>query len=154
MEQRAWNMLLGQRLMSEVCQARYYGEGQKFQWDIHALPGGALPTGAMCSGKLQDQVSQRRRPRPPAKPPASTGQCPALAPGQLAAGPHTSVLAHCSPAAAAGWQRRRPGSAGRAAPARPQGSQLSRRVLESVGTRHRLLVRERAEDSVYSPSKT
>lgn len=40
MKQRACNWLLGQGPMSEVCQARYYREDQKFQWAVGALPRG------------------------------------------------------------------------------------------------------------------
>lgn len=109
---------------------------------------------AQGPGPPKDQVSPRKRLQLPAAPPASPGQCPAPAPGQLVAGPHTSVLAHCPPAVAAGWQPCRPGSAGRAAPAGPQGSQPFRRGLESLGIRHRSLVREGSgEDSVYPPIK-
>lgn len=61
-------MLLGQRLMSEVCQARYYGEGKMFQWAMHALPGGALPRG----GDVLRRVSGPGQPKKAAAAPGKT----------------------------------------------------------------------------------
>lgn len=145
---RGWALARRARLLGPKGPRLRCAKPSQVSWRGPRVPGSGDRT---AQGEPKGWVSPRRRPRPPAAPPASPGPRPAAARGRLAAGPRTAVSAPRPPAAAAGWRPRRPGSAGRAARAGPQGPQASRRGLECLETGHSPLVRDGAEKTHLPP---